>query len=85
MGNKPEALKIAEQYVTRSESDPNEAYSAAVVLFALGENDRGFARLDKSCDYRSRKMVYLKTAPYFETVRQDPRFQALLRKVGLGK
>lgn len=85
MGNKPEAMKIAEQYAARAESDPNEAYSAAILLFALGENDRGFEALDKACEARSRRMVLLKTAPYFETVRQDPRFRALLRKVGLGR
>jgi TolB-like protein/DNA-binding CsgD family transcriptional regulator/Tfp pilus assembly protein PilF len=85
MGNRPEALKIAEQYAASSRNDPNEAYAAAIVLFALGENDRGFELLNRAGDDRSRRMVYLKTAPYFDTVRQDPRFQALLRKVGLGK
>jgi adenylate cyclase len=85
MGNTPEARKIAEQYVAASRSDPNEAYTAAILLFALGENDRGFELLDKACEFRSRRLVFLKTAPYFETVRQDPRFLALLEKVGLAK
>lgn len=85
MGNKPEALKIAEQYAAASRTDPNEAYSAAILFFALGENGRGFDLLDKACDFRSRRLVFLKTSPYFETVRQDPRFQALLKKVGLEK
>jgi adenylate cyclase len=84
-GDKPEALKIAEQYAAASQSDPNEAYTAAILLFALGENDRGFKLLDKACDFRSRRIVFLKTSPYFETVRQDPRFLALLKKVGLSK
>jgi tetratricopeptide (TPR) repeat protein len=85
MGNKAEALKIAEQYAAASQNDPNDAYTAAILLFALGENDRGFELLDKACDFRSRRVVFLKTSPYFETVRQDPRFLALLKKVGLAK
>ena len=85
MGNRAEALTIAEQYAAASESDPNDAYTAAILLFALGENDRGFEFLDKACDFRSRKVVSLKTSPYFETVRQDPRFLALLKRVGLAK
>jgi TolB-like protein/DNA-binding CsgD family transcriptional regulator/Tfp pilus assembly protein PilF len=85
MGNKPEALKIAEQFAAASPSDPNEAYTAAILLFALGEDDRGFELLDKACEFRSRRLVFLKTSPYFETVRQDSRFLALLKKVGLAK
>jgi len=85
MGNKPEALKIADEYAAAARSDPNEAYTAAILHFALGENDRGFWLLDKACDFRSRRIVFLKTSPYFETVRQDPRFLALLKRVGLAK
>jgi adenylate cyclase len=82
LGHKPEARKIAEEHIARFPADPNAAYSAAILLFALGENDRGFELLDKACEARSRRMVFLKTAPYFETVREDPRFRALLEKVG---
>lgn len=85
MGDKPEALSIADEYAAAAESDPNEAYTAAILFFALGETDRGFALLDQARDFRSRRMVFLKTSPYFETVRQDPRFLALLKKVGLSK
>ena len=74
MGDRAEALKIADEYA-----------AAAILFFALGENDRGFALLDRALDFRSRRMVFLKTSPYFETVRQDPRFVALLEKVGLAK
>lgn len=85
MGDRPEALKIADEYAAAARSDPNEAYTAAILFFALGEKDRGFELLDEARDFRSRRLVFLKTSPYFETVRQDPRFLALLKKVGLAK
>jgi serine/threonine-protein kinase len=83
MGKRAEGRKIAEQYIAQSRRNPNDAYSAAILLLALGENDQGFQFLDKACEYRSRRMVYLKTSPYFDPVRQDPRFQTLLKQVGL--
>jgi len=83
MGRKTEGRIIADQYIVRSQKDLNDAYAAAVLLLALGENDRGFEFLERAYEYRSRRMVFLKTSPYFDTVRQDPRFLALLKKIGL--
>jgi len=83
MGRKAEGRIIADQYIARSQKDLNDAYAAAVLLIALGENERGFEFLEQAYEYRSRRMVFLKTSPYFDTVRQDPRFLALLKKIGL--
>jgi tetratricopeptide (TPR) repeat protein len=83
MGRIAEGQKIAEEFITQSQRDLNDAYSAAILLIALGENDRGFQFLEKAYDYRSRRMVFLKTSAYFDTVRKDPRFLALLKKIGL--
>jgi len=83
MGRKTEGRIIADQYIVRSQKDLNDAYAAAVLLLALGENDRGFEFLERAYEYRSRRMVFLKTSPYFDAVRQDPRFLALLKKIGL--
>lgn len=84
LGRTDEARKIAGEYVSRSQDDPNNAYSAAILMFSLAETERGFELLEKAREYRSRRMVYLKTSSYFDGVRQDPRFQALLRNIGLG-
>ncbi len=85
MGRKAESRKIADEFIVRSRKNPNDAYYAAIVLFALGENDQGFEFLDKAYESHTRRMVYLKTAPFFDSVRTDPRFQALLRKVGFAE
>jgi serine/threonine protein kinase/predicted Zn-dependent protease len=51
----------------------------------LGQKDEAFAWLEKSFDERDPLIVQLKTNPEFDTLRDDPRFQDLLRRVGLSQ
>ena len=55
----------------------------AAVRFALGQQDLGFAWLDKSCDDRAFDILALKVDPRFDPEKHDPRMQAILRVVGL--
>jgi serine/threonine protein kinase/tetratricopeptide (TPR) repeat protein len=49
----------------------------------LGNKDSTFAWLDRAYKNRSRNLVYIIAHPEFETIKADPRFVALVRKVGL--
>ncbi|MDQ3711766.1 MAG: tetratricopeptide repeat protein, partial [Acidobacteriota bacterium] len=49
---------------------------------ALGEKDKAFAELNKSYENRETLMIRLKVDPRFDPLRDDPRFQDLLRRVG---
>jgi tetratricopeptide (TPR) repeat protein len=60
----------------------NEAY-IAVIYFWLGENEEGWKWLEKAYDERSSALGYLKVSRFYDLVRSDPRFQAMLKKVGL--
>jgi TolB-like protein/DNA-binding winged helix-turn-helix (wHTH) protein len=55
----------------------------AIVYIALGDRDRAFAYLQKSCDERSEHILYLGVEPLVDPLRGDPRFDALLKRVGL--
>jgi hypothetical protein len=55
----------------------------ASLYFALGENDLGFKLLDQAYDERDSRLLETKVIPEFDIVRTDPRFKALLKKVGL--
>jgi len=57
--------------------------SIASVYFALGGNDRAFEWMEKAYAERSNGMAYLAVEPYFEPWRSDPRYQDLMRRVGL--
>ncbi len=58
------------------------AYEIAVTYAALDEKDAAFQWLDKAFDDRADCMPYLNVDPRFDDLRADPRFQALMERVG---
>jgi len=61
------------------------AASDMVALYALvGDKDKAFLWLDKAYDAREGEAItLLKCDPYFRNLRGDPRFSAMLRRMGL--
>ena len=55
----------------------------ALAHAAIGNKDQAFVWLTKSYESRDPQIVWLKVEPQFETLRPDPRFQALLRRMGI--
>jgi hypothetical protein len=55
----------------------------ALVYAALGENDLAFARLEKGYQRREESLLSLKVDPKADRLRSDPRFVALLKKMGV--
>lgn len=56
----------------------------AVVLTALGENDRAFEALNKMVETNEKpSFVFLKVEARLDPLRDDPRFHDLLKRVGL--
>lgn len=58
-------------------------FDFALVYAGLGEKDRAMSWLDKAFQERSTWMLHLKVDPRLDPLRSDPRFQDLLRRVGL--
>ena len=52
---------------------------------ALGDKDQALALLENAYAQHSNLMVYLKVEPAFDPLRNDPRFQDLLHRVGLDR
>ena len=72
-----ELHKLAEQRFV-------SAYDFAIIYVGLGEADQAFEWLEKACEERSFSMLMsLKAEPRLDTLRADPRFRDLVRRVGL--
>jgi hypothetical protein len=54
-----------------------------VVHVGLGANDKAFEYLERAYEERSGSLIYLKVEPILDPLRSDPRFQDLVRRVGL--
>ena len=84
MGKLDEARKILKNYIERAkQGDYRPSFWIATLYFLLGDNEQGFRWLEKAYEYKDESMVFLKVSRAFDNVRSDPRFKALLKKVGL--
>ena len=81
-GKQDEAQKIIKQLEEMSMRQYVSSDIASVYA-GLGDKDRAFAWLEKMYLQREATITNLKIHPPFETLRSDPRFQDLLRRVGL--
>jgi len=57
--------------------------SFAWTFLGLGETDRTFEWLDRAIEGRDQFMMPIKSYPFLDPIRSDPRFAALLRKMNL--
>jgi TolB-like protein/Tfp pilus assembly protein PilF len=59
------------------------SWQVAMLHASLGAADEAFAALERTFDERSDVLVFLKVDPHWDPLRTDPRFEAMLRRVGL--
>ena len=83
-GNHREARQVLSDLDQQSKRCYVSAYSQAIIHLALGDKDQTFTCLEKAYAARCEMMTWLRIDPDFNSVRNDPRFIDLLRRVGLG-
>jgi TolB-like protein/DNA-binding winged helix-turn-helix (wHTH) protein/Tfp pilus assembly protein PilF len=84
-GRRAEALSMLEGLRQLLSTRYVSPYSVALVHGGLGDRDQALAWLEKAYVERSDYMVYLNREPMLDGLRSDPRFAALVRRVGLPK
>ena len=82
-GKREIALKLLDQIKGLSPERDLGSCSVALIYAGLGENDQAFEWLNKGYEERSSGMLFLKINPLFDSLRDDPRFTALLKKMKL--
>jgi serine/threonine protein kinase/Tfp pilus assembly protein PilF len=85
MGKTAEAREILREFLEMSKRRYTSPEQVATIYAALGENDQAFEWLQKAYDARSAFLVTSYATPAYDSLRSDPRFTELLRKMNLGK
>jgi hypothetical protein len=57
------------------------SFQLGQVYAQAGDKDRAFAALDRAWEIRDSGLVRLKTDPYIDPLRSDPRYAALVKKM----
>ena len=82
-GRADEARGLLAELEQRSRTGYVAPTALAAIHLGLGETDQAFEWLDKAIDLRDPLIVPIKSFPHFDSLRPDPRFRALLRKMNL--
>jgi tetratricopeptide (TPR) repeat protein len=80
-GRRGEALKILDELKQLSQRKYVSPADFARVYIGLGDKDQAFTWLERAYEERSSFLTDLKVAPMFDSLRSDPRFQDLLRRM----
>jgi TolB-like protein/tetratricopeptide (TPR) repeat protein len=82
-GRRADALRLLGELKRRREKGyiPTAAFVNAYL--GLGDNEQAFVWLERAYQEKSNILQFLKVHPFFDPVRNDPRFADLLHRVGL--
>lgn len=58
-------------------------YETAVIYKFLGAEDKIFSLLEQAVEYQSNCLIFSRNDPRFETLHNDPRYELLLKNIGL--
>jgi TolB-like protein/DNA-binding winged helix-turn-helix (wHTH) protein/Tfp pilus assembly protein PilF len=80
-GKRSEAVKLLDVLKKRSSTGYSNASEIAMIYASLGDTDQAMNWLEKGFEERFNPGVLIR--PGFDPLRSDPRFQNLLRRIGL--
>ncbi len=83
-GREDDARRICADLEQRARTETVPADYLALVYASLGENEKAFEALDRAVDERCWTLVFLGVDPTFDELRAEPRFQAVVERVGVG-
>jgi serine/threonine-protein kinase len=81
LGNAAESKRVLDAEIAQFAQ--NAAYQIAEAYAWRGEKDAAFAWLDRAVVQRDGGLSFFKCDPLIENLRSDPRYEALLRRLGL--
>jgi tetratricopeptide (TPR) repeat protein len=82
-GHRTQALRLIGELKRRRQTGYVPAGAFINPYLALGDYDQAFAWFERAYQEQSNILQFLRVHPFFDPVRDDPRFADLLRRVGL--
>ena len=82
-GKKQEAEKLLAELMQRSKKTYVSPYLIAFIFAGLGDREHALAALEQAYQEHDQYMIYVKVDPRFDQLHSEPRFQTLLRGIGL--
>jgi serine/threonine-protein kinase len=82
-GDSTEALRRLGELEKLSEERFVDPFWFSAVYVALGEHDRAFEMLERAYEAGSMRLPFVSVDPKFDALRDDPRFNELLGRIGL--
>ncbi len=83
-GRRNDAIRMLADLTRRRKSGYIPAAAFVNAYLGLGDNERAFYWLEQAYKEQSNILQFMRTHPYFDPIRGDPRFVELVRRVGLG-
>jgi DNA-binding winged helix-turn-helix (wHTH) protein/TolB-like protein/Tfp pilus assembly protein PilF len=84
-GRKPEAERGLRELAARAERSYVLPYNIAVVYQGLGHKDGALRWLERAYDERDPHMVFLRVEPEWDSLRSEPRFADLMKRLRLSE
>jgi pentatricopeptide repeat protein len=82
-GRRDDALRLLEELKRRKAAGYVPAAAFVNGYLGLGENEQAFIWLEQAYKEKSNILQFLLTHPYFDPIRNDPRFADLIHRAGL--
>jgi DNA-binding winged helix-turn-helix (wHTH) protein/TolB-like protein/Tfp pilus assembly protein PilF len=82
-GNRAQARRVYEELKAESNRTYVSPFGLALIAAAMGLNNEAFNWLDRAADEHTWDIIYLNRDPKLDSLRSDPRFHALAKRVGL--
>ena len=82
-GRKDKARKVLDDLLELSKKEHVSSFWVAIVYTYLGQKDQAFEWLEKAYEEHEVYLSLLKVIPLLDSLRSDPRYKALLKKMNL--
>ncbi|WP_433976003.1 tetratricopeptide repeat protein [Tunturiibacter lichenicola] len=82
-GRRADAVQLLGELKKRQQTGYVPAGAFVHAYLGLGDNDEAFTWFERAYEEQSNILIYIKVFPLYDPLRGDPRFQDLVRRVGL--